>query len=293
MGNIKIVTDSSELKNALERHLKFSPLEIGDRDLILVDVNCFLKSSQSRVNRDGLGLAWEYAENSQNVVILLGLEPEWYLRQTSTDFVGLMTRANVDFSDIIILDQVLPKYQAIISGQKQENSTGLAVYEFQKKQKAIASLRHCIRQVDDSNSRKSWLEEARAAGISGTDEEIIAYVRAWEPDTAGEFVGKKLSGIFVDAYQTLFDEEWKLDAKVKAAVEKLAAEQEKQVFVISDSSASPLQHLLDFYKVSWTLLSKYDLRGVTLEIVIDNFSLDDFKDMYHIFPQKFINVADI
>jgi len=293
MGNIRIITDGEGVEDALRRRLNFAPILIGERDLILVDINSVLRPSQSRTDRAGLVIAREYAGGSNNVVILLGLEPEWYLRQTSEDFVGLMARSNVDFSDIIILDQVLPKYQAIVSGKKKEDSTGLAVYEFQKKQKAIASLRHCIRQVDDYNSRKRWLDEAKAAGISGTDEEIIAYVRTWEPDTAGEFQGKYLEGIFVDAYQTLFDEEWKLDVNVKEAVEKMAAKQGKKVFVISDSSASPLQQLLDFYKVSWTLLSKYDLRGVTLEIVIDNFSLDDFKDNYHIFPQKFINVADI
>lgn len=293
MGDIKIVTDGEGVEDALRRRLNFNPIAIGEKDLILVDVNYIRRPSQSRVDRGGLEVAKEYADNSDNVVILLGLEPEWYLRKTSEDFVGLMARANVDFSDIIMLDQVVPKYQIIASGKKKENPTVLAIYEFQKKQKAIASLRHCIQRVDDYDLRESWLEEVRNAGISGTDEEIINYVRTWEPETAGEFDGKKMGGIFVDAYQTLFDEEWKLDVKVKEAVEKMAAEQGKQVFVISDSPAPTVKKMLYFSGLSWPLLSKYYLRGATLEIVIDNLSLNEFKDMYHIFPQKFINVDDV
>lgn len=293
MGNIKIVTDGEGVEDALRRRLNFSPIAIGERDLILIDVNCIVEPSQKRADRAGLRVAKEYADNPKNVVILLGLEPEWYLRKVSEDFVGLMAKANVDFSDILNFDQVPLKYQIIASGHKKEDSTVLAIYEFQKKQKAIASLRHCISRVDNYGSREGWLDETRAAGISGTDEEIIAYVRTWKPDTAGEFDGKKLSGIFVDAYQTLFDEEWKLDQRVKEVVEKMAAEQGKQVFVISDSPASILEKVLDSSKVSWQLLSKYDLRGATLEIVIDNLSLNEFKGMYHIFPQRFINVSDI
>jgi len=293
MGNIKIITDGEGVEDALRRRLNFAPILIGERDLILVDVNCVLEHSQSRTDRVGLRLAQEYAGNPQNVVILLGLEPEWYLRKTSEDFVGLMARANVDFSDIILLNKVLPKYQEIVSGNKQTDSTALAIYDFQKKQKAIAVLRHSISRVDNSDSRQAWLDEVRAAGITGTDEEIIKYVRTWEPDTAGEFQGKYLEGIFVDAYQTLFDEEWKLDVNVKEAVEKMATEQRKKVFVISDSPASQLQKMLDSSRISWTLLSKFDLRGANLEIVIDNLSQGEFKGMYQIFPQKFINVLNL
>ncbi len=292
MGEIKIITENVELENALRRSLEFNPIIIGERDLTLVDANGVFASGQKRTDRAGIKLAWEHAQNPKNVVILLGLEPEWYLAKSSEDFVGLMAKANVGFCDILYMSHVLPKYQEIVSGKKREDATGLTLYAFSKKQKAIASLRHGINKVD-GYGRQDWLNETRETGVTGTDEEVINYIRNWEPETAGEFAGKYLEGIFVDAYQTLFDDKWVIDMNVLEIVSKLAEETKKNVFVISDSPKSELKKLMDDREIPWPLLSKYDLRGAELEIVIDNLSRSEFKRMYQIFSQKFINVADL
>jgi len=292
MGQIVIISDGTGIEDALEGRLCFDLLGIGDRDLILVDVNLTLNNSQSRTDRVGLEVAREYAANPENVVILLGLEPESYLRRESPDFVGLMARANVDFADIIGLDDVLPKYQNIISGNKKEDSTGLAVYNFQRKQKAIAKLKHCICNVDDERWAQ-WLADARKAGISGTDNEVIGYVRAWRPETAGEFQGKYLEGIFVDAYQTLFDDNWQPVKSVRQRVEEVAKKGQFKIFVISDSEEEKLKPLLERGNINWPLLSKYDLRGATLELVVDNLTKEEFEETYQIKAKTFVNVSEL
>jgi hypothetical protein len=170
MGNISFVTESSALESALQRRLQFDLMEIGDRPLILVDANSIFTLSGGRIDREGIQKAWDYANDPKNVVIIMSLEPEWYLRKTSEDFIGLMSKANVGFSDIIDLGKILPVYQEIISGKKREDTTGLYVYEFHKKQKLIAILRHSIRQVDSLDARQHWFSEARAAGLNGSNE---------------------------------------------------------------------------------------------------------------------------
>lgn len=295
MAKISFVTENPNLDNVLQRRLQlqFNPLEIGDRPLVLVDANSIFTLSGKRIDREGIDKAWEHANDSNNVVIILSLEPEWLLRTVSQDFVGLMTKANVGFCDIIDLSKVLPVYQEIVAGKKSEDPTELYVYEFHKKQRQIAILRHNIRQVNYLDARQNWFNEARAIGLKGSDDEIVAYVRDWKPETAGEFHGKQLSGIFVDAYQTLFDDDWEIDKNVLEIVSRLAKEMGKKVFVISDSPEDELRKLLQGTGISWPLLSKYDLRGANLEIVIDNLSAAEFKKTYGIFPNKFIKITEL
>jgi hypothetical protein len=292
MGQIVIITDGEGVEDTLRRRLTFNPMLIGDRDLILVDVNVIVNRQQSRTDRAGLAVAQEYAANPDNVVILLGLEPEDYLRREESDFVGLMAMANVDFSDIIILDDILPKYQNIVAGNKKDDDTALAVYGFQRKQKAIAVLKHCILNVGYDDQRAQWLADARKLGISGTDDEVISYVRNWKPASAGEFQGKELKGIFVDAYQTLFDDNWQLVGSVKEKVVALSQNGSNKVFVISDSETTELAARLARNQIDWPLLSKYDLRGATLEQVIDNLAQEEFEATYQIKVQTFVRVSD-
>jgi hypothetical protein len=293
MGQILIITDGEGVESALRRRLDFNPILIGDRDLILVDVNVILNGSQqSRADRAGLAIAQEYAANPNNVVILLGLEPEHFLRRESPDFVGLMAKANVDFADIISLEGILPKYQDIVFGNKREDKTALAIYDFQRKQQAIAILKHIIRNVEDDSRRNQWLIDARKLGIGGTDEEVISYVRAWKPETAGEFQGKYLEGIFVDAYQTLFDDNWQIVESVKEKVTILAKNGPAEIFVISDSEETELKTRLANNQINWPLLSKYNLRGAILEMVIDNLSQEEFEATYQIKADAFVNVSE-
>jgi predicted transcriptional regulator len=83
-----------------------------------------------------------------------------------------------------------------------------------------------------------------------------------------------------------------LNIKVKEAAEKLA-EGELKTFVISDSEESELKKRLEGAKITWPLLSKYDIRDSILEVVIDNLSEEEFRKIYDITPQRFIQVGEL
>lgn len=109
----------------------------------------------------------------------------------------------------------------------------------------------------------------------------------------GTFKGKLLKGIFVDAYQTLFDENWKIDQTMKGYVEQLSRRHEKSVFVISDTEEHFVLDKLREEGMGWNVLSKYNLRGTILEIVIDKFPYHRFKEEYDIEARTFFVTSNI
>lgn len=290
----KIISDNKLFIKSLDRYLSvvFSGIEVNN--LVLIDVNTILNDSQKRQDRVGVALAKEYVNDSKNIIILLSVEDEASLMKNNNDFSGLMTFSNVGFVDVLAVRNILPKYKEISSGQKRQDSTGLAIYEFEELQKNISVWRHNLSHVEQQPKLLSeWLQKARAAGLTGSDQEIVKYVKNWNPETSGEFKDKFLEGIFVDAFETLFDKDWKLVSSVREAVQKISDKNKSSVFIISDSDKSLLEPKLNDNNISWRLLSKYDIRGVTLEIVIDNLSQKDFESTYDIKAKKFINVQKL
>ena len=291
---IKIVSDNKNCADSIRRYLSFNLSETDMKNLILVDVNTVLIPSQKRTDRTGINLAKEYVDDSNNVIIMLSLEKESFLLKNNEHFSALMAYPNVGFCDILALNNIPLIYKELALGHKSKDATGLALYEFHILERKIAVLRHGMHRVNEGKSQCSlWLEEARNAGLSGSDDEIINYVRNWKPETSGAFEGKFLEGVFVDALDTLFDKNWLLNPKVKEAVEKIAFNNDKKIFVISDSPKNLLENKLGFHNILWKNISKYDLRGATLEIVIDNLSKNDFKKTYGINSETFINVSEL
>jgi len=294
----EIISNSPSLVHALERYLRFVHPDEEVEDLIIVDINSVLDDVRDHLGGFEVASVKERVQNSKNIVMLFGVEDESFLMKNNHHFAGLMTYSNVDFINIFIGDNVLLKYQELASGQKKQDTTGLACYEFQEWERAISGLRHGLDSVltrakKDPSILAEWLQRARKAGLTGSDEEIIKYVQEWSPETYGEFKGKFLEGIFVDAFETLFDKDWKIVHSVRAAVEKMSDENQKVVFVISDSDKDFVEQKLNDNNVNWRLISKYDIRGAILEVVIDNMSQEDFESTYGIQAQKFINVVDL
>jgi len=294
MNEIKIISDNKMCEDALRRYITFVLEDCDIKSLILIDVNSVMSYSQRRTDRVGISLAKEYVKDENNIVILLGLEPESSLLKNNEHFAALMAYPNVGFVDILAMQNVLPKYQELLSGQKKKDATRLALYEFHQLEKTIAVLRHSISHIENNPSYlQKWLSDARKAGLTGSDEEIVQYVKDWRPETNGIFTGKLLEGVFVDAFETLFDQNWCLVPKVKEAVQKIADANKQPIFIISDSEQSLLESKLSNYGINWPLMSKYDIRGATLQTVIDNLSQNDFESNYGISVQRFINVSEL
>lgn len=107
----------------------------------------------------------------------------------------------------------------------------------------------------------------------------------------GEFEGVSLEGLFVDALGILFDENWELFPGVKQTIEEIAAVKETKIFVISDSDTNLVKDKLASGGITWPVMSKYNIRGATLECVIDNLSQEEFEDTYKIKAPIFIRAT--
>lgn len=284
-----IITDSKPLIGAIERYLEFVLADQKAENLVIVDVNTVLDSSQQRQERIGIELAREYIKDPQNIVILISVEHESFLMKNNIHFAGLMTLPNVGFVDALSIKDISEKYQELLSGKRVADKTGLAIYEHEVRERLLAGLRH-----DKSNiGTASWLKEAREGGLAGTDQEIIAFVKNWSPETSGEFQGKYLEGIFVDALDTLFNQSWESNKYVVIAVSMMSEKLQKKLFVISDSESNVVTKALEASNITWKLISKYTLRGANLEIVIDNLSKEEFESTYKITARQFINVSEL
>lgn len=298
MREIKIVSDNEMTEKALRRFVDLAlegKEKLGEKNVILVDVNTVFLPTQNRVDNMGLKMAQDLVKNESDVIILMGLENQESLKRRDRLFSVLLAYPNVEYIDILnIKEELLPAYQKIVSGKKVMDKTTIAIHELKEWEEVISRLRHVINYAKKTpEAYKEWVKKAKEIGLTGTDKEMFEFVENWKPGSAGKFEGKYFEGIFVDAFETLFDENWRLIPAVKSAVEKLAEEKNKQIFVISDSEQSELKKKLEEVGITWSLISKYDMRGASLEIVIDNLSQKEFESTYQIKPREFINVKTI
>lgn len=296
MSEIKIIADEMTEK-ALRRWIDLALDENEEfemKNVILIYVNVVFSSDQTRTDNIGLKIAKDLVKDETNVIILAGYESKKTLQKRDDLLSALLAYPNVEYIDILNLKEIVPAYQRITSGKKVLDKTTIALYEFKEWEKKLAELRHVIHRIE-SNPQKleKWLEDAKKAGITGTDEEILNFVRNWKPGTVSKFEGKELEGVFVDAFETLFDENWNLIPSVQSAVEKLSMQKSKPIFVISDSEKTELKKRLDKNNINWPLLSKFDIRGANLELVIDNLTQEEFENRYDIKSREFINVQEL
>ena len=77
-------------------------------------------------------------------------------------------------------------------------------------------------------------------------------------------------GIYVEAYDTLFDSHWELKEEVKNHIQDMAEKEDKNVYVITDSDINYVESELSKYDIHWKVISKSDLKGKKLEILISN-----------------------
>lgn len=294
----KIISNSLLFINSIERYLQLVFSDEEFENLVVVDIYSVLGGDSDHPGKIDVASVKECVQDPKNIVLLIGMENIFFLMKNNHHLAGLMAYQNVDFVNIFDGDNIWLKYQKLFSGQKEPDVAGLARYEFQERERALSSLRHDLDYVLDRAKKDppvliGWLQRARKAGLAGTDEKIIKYVQGWRPETCGEYKDKFLEGVFVDAFETLFDKDWKMNHSVRSAIQKMSDENKKAVLVISDSDKASVEQKLKDNNITWPLISKYDIRGAILEVVIDNMLQKDFEVTYGIKTQKFINVVDL
>jgi len=264
----------------------------SERDILLVDINFKEFSSDRRIDRKGLKIAnKDYSEDS--IIILMSFETEESLKKSNLEFRGLISHSNVGFIRLPDIKLIEKEVKRILACEKREDATAFALYSYENQLQILAQLQHNMGWVSDPTRRKDAVERAKRAGLEGSDEEIVKQVQNWKRDSSGYFEGKTLDGIFVDALDTLFDSEWNLNENVLKRINELKNKMNKDVFIISDSKSRDVEDAKKKANLSFQTLSKFTLRGVILELVIDNLSEEEFKEKYNITSQKFITVSEL
>lgn len=266
---------------------------VAGKELIAIDVNVLLNHLHKKLDRIGLAIAKTYAENENNIVVLLSVEKEESLLADER-FGALMARGNVGFSDFMDGREIPTIYKALASGQKKTDRTALAAYEFQARRQAVVLLKQSLLAVQGHPEElKKWLERAKEAGFQGESQEVICQVKNWFSEDQEPFAGKTLEGVFIDAFDTLFDRSWNLNWSLRNAIQDLAAKERQKVFVISDSETETITKALQKNEISWQLISKYDLRGSTLGTVIDSLPEEVFRAVYNISAKRYLQADEL
>ncbi len=290
---ITIISDNQEWKNSVQRYLEYVLPELKfEKDVLLVDINSKEVSSDKRTDRKGIEIAGKnYDKNT--IIILMSFETEESLKESSLEFMGLMSHSNVGFIQLPDINLVVEEVKRIIAGEKKEDATAFSLYSFEKKLQVLVGLQHNMGWTSSSQKKAGALKEAREVGLEGTDEEIIEQIRNWKRDDTGYFKDKVLEGIFVDALNTLFDSNWNLNVDVLRKINKLKEKTGKTIFIISDSTPMEVEKAKEKAGLLFKLLSKFALRGAILEIAIDDLSEQEFKERYNITSKVFINVLEL
>jgi len=280
------------LKNYLKNFLETDHERLNN--LTLIDVNTVLNPKQIMLDRTDFASAQKIVNDPQRIVILISMMKEDYLMENNEYFRVLMAYPNVGFVDSLTLKKIPHVYVKLVSGQKEKDEDAIAFFETRQKEKAISVLRYNLDYaLMEESRRQEWFKQANSLGFEGDEEQIIKQVRRWLPRADGFLQDKFFEGIFVDAYGTLFDSDWRLNAVVKSAIDELVALLQKKVFIISDSEKWLVEKKKAEYGVTWEFLSKYDLKGTILETVVDNLLEEDFLSQHDICALRYINVSEI
>ena len=279
---------NSPLKEALQRALT---ILIGTVDnLCLVCAEYKETESSQYTSFEGLQIAKNLADDQDKFVILMSFLDEEKLFSSRPDMAGLLSLKNVAFLSLPLqLNEIIETYRILEKGEKKENKLAALAFKSKMLDRTVSILCHDLYHAERGGDEdmKQWLERAKQAGFTGTPEEIRENVRIWKRTTAGRFEGEQIEGIFVDFQGTLVVN-GQLNEKVLSLIEKLkGVKNEKSVCVISDSDLSDVSKELIRLGISYPVMSKFELKGAALEIVIDDLSQVEFHKEYGIIPMSF------
>jgi hypothetical protein len=290
---IEVITNDTRLRASIDRYFKFVLADLSSLEgrVYIVDVATVLNNNSASYQ---LLTKVKELVSSKKFVILLSPDNEEVLKKNNLYFSGFMSYANVGYVNALNMKSLCEACFHLLNPTKKDDLVGIEFFHLEKLESQTAALSHGMEQkILDEVSRKVWLQKARELGFIGSDDEVIVAVKDWKPETAGRFLDKHLDGIFVDAFETLFNVNWELDEEIKKALEDLSEQTGKNIYIISDSDKYELGEVLKKYSIKWKALSKFTLRGSILETVIDNLSAEQFKKSYLIDFKTFINVKDL
>jgi len=290
-----VISQSSNMVMAICHYFEYVFESKKDNcDLFVVDVSSLFFSSENLKALEYQKETWKVIENCKNTVLLMfvgaieSLKKEEFLR----DMLAMPNVASISFLD---LSQALILADEVEKREKNNFKEYLLFLKVKSNDSIFSGLKHGI-ENSFGEDLKERIRKARATGYfsdSISNEEVESYLRSWRPEAGGPFEGVSLDGIYIDAYGTLFNENWEIRQSVLSTIRGLSVKLKKEIFIISDSEKSKLIPLLNKNGIKNFLISKYALRGAKLEIVVDDYPQEKFMAEYSITPIKFINVKDL
>jgi len=257
----------------------------------------FIEANRQCQRTDFVGL--DYATNLQtnNPIILCSFLEEIHFSKLGfgEKFLGIMGRKNTGFLRLPFThEELLAKYQEIISSEKEEDPLAIELSRISMYQKTMGQIRHkaeyCFgREDSESKSRvASAIADARDFGLEGKDEEIIEQIKSFKYEPVNSFLaGKFFPGVFVDLEGTLL-KNGVVDENVLHRVEDIAGK--KPVTLWTGGKISDFTSILISSGISWKLVSKQDFSGASVEIAIDDETELSIKEKYGITIEKFIQI---
>ncbi len=281
--DIKVITDGGDqLVQSISRFIKYVLpdflAQVGP-DLVLLDKG-LVENSIEKIGK--------LISDDKVVVVFSDPGP---LKKESEIYSWLVKQSRVGQIKILELKSLPSVYEGLKS-QSKGSEISFRYTKILDRERKIRSLLHGMdHKLSNPMFKQDWFIEANNLGFFGDDDQIINLVKSWKPETTGEFQGVYLEGVYVDAYQTLFNNDWILVRETVERVIELA--NNRPIYVISDSDQRELRELLDKNNINWLLISKFVLRGAILETVVDNLPAEDFLKVYSINYKNYINVKDL
>ncbi|OGD34347.1 hypothetical protein A2988_02355 [Candidatus Azambacteria bacterium RIFCSPLOWO2_01_FULL_46_25] len=274
-----MVEKTEAIKAALTRAMQVA---IGEHaDVLLVNVEDFA-GAETEINAAACP------------VIFYGFYQESRLQKEKHPAAPYFYRKNTAYFTVPFrLEEIRVVYRDILAGRKIENPAMMLLGKRDAREKLILQLLHDI--LPGKYGCEQGLETARREfGISGTIEKVryaLAGLHAKQQveKSVKTITGRTvIPGVFCDIEGTLI-----VGGKINASVLKKLREYAatKPVTLWTGGSLDEAEkELTKEGIIDFPLVSKYGFEGCHVEVVMDDLGEKEFKERYHIAPQKYIKI---
>lgn len=261
MSTTPVVYTSSQLRPILEKHVA----RLGFTDGVFIDAIMPADGQPAHQYR-GLDKALELAPTGVPIVIfsVVGYDASMIRDERYHAALGY---PNVAYVDAIT---EFDRWGEALGGAKARirPADPLAIRLLALKEEAsqLGILAHDLGHAERGDRLEAWLVRARAAGLVGSDDEIIAHVRTSREPQPTPLAGESFPGIFVDLEGTLL-----VEGSVRAdLVDWLKLEAATRPITLwTGGDAADYRRELS-RTLPWKVVSKTLFRGATVEVAVDN-----------------------
>lgn len=246
---------------------------------------------------EGLNIA--LAINSENAPIIFTsmMSKNDFLREDfKVRFNALMAKKRVGFLRLPFTpEDLLFKYKELLNDTKEEDKLAIEINRIDRFERDMGTIKHGAQSFlrgEDSDYATGRLDrsirDARAIGLTGSDNEIIEQIRNFEIKPKNSyFAGKYFPGIFCDIEGTLLLEN---EVNTEMLSKLLIASSEKPITLWTGGDVKTLDKTLAKCGVNWKVVSKRDFAGATVEIAYDDEEYEVFLKKYGIEVNDFHKV---